>query len=148
MDHTRQQPSPLDSSPLHGNGVWTIAQLVRLMVARFQAVMGRKVSLKYYTLYQGEGEPAKAAQLSQHVENLFEAPPLFYVVCLILHQAKGGVTQTTTSLAWLYVLFRMVHTVVHTTGNNVIHRMYAYGASTATLAALWGIAATKLLTMK
>jgi hypothetical protein len=103
--------------PCSAMALWTIANLIRLIVARSQAVMGRKVALKYYTLYQGEGEPAKAAQLSQHVENLFEAPPLFYVVCIILHQLRGGVTPTTISLAWLYVVCRMVH--MHTTTNNV-----------------------------
>jgi hypothetical protein len=134
--------------PCSAMALWTIANLFRLIVARSQAVMGRKVSLKYYTLYQGEGEPAKAAQLSQHVENLFEAPPLFYVVCIILYQLRGGVTPTTISLAWLYVACRMVHTVVHTTTNNVIQRMYAYTASTVTLAVLWGMAVVKLLKQK
>jgi hypothetical protein len=97
--------------------------------------------MSYYRLYDKGGEPEDVAKISQHVENLFEAPPLFYLACIVIYLCKG-VSTVSAGLAWAYLAARMVHTVVHTGRNNVTHRFYSYMGSTAALIGLW-LCATK-----
>jgi hypothetical protein len=43
----------------------------------------------------------------------------------------------TLVLAWAFVASRLVHSFIHVGANNVVHRLFAFGASFATLAAMW-----------
>lgn len=131
--------------PCAGMAFWTVATLARLINARSGAVKSKKVSIKYYRLYDQGGEPEDVAKLSQNVENLFEAPPLFYAAVLVLYLSKGS-TATTNVVAWFYVLLRVAHTQVHVNGNNVMHRMYTYAGSTIALATLWGFVLSNIVT--
>ena len=125
--------------------LWTFGNLVRLGLARSNAVKKREVSLKYYKTYSDpEGEPLKVGLLAQHVENLFEAPPLFHCVSLALYATRLADT-TTVALGWLYFLFRVIHTYIHTGSNKVSHRFYSYIASTIVLTSLWGVLAARIL---
>jgi hypothetical protein len=131
--------------PCCGMAFLTVSTLFRLGAARYKAVTSRKVSPKYYRLYNtAGGEPEEVAQLAQHVENLFEAPPLFYLACVVLYLARG-VSTTAAALAWAYFACRVVHTIVHTGSNNVNHRFLAYIASTLALTGLWGLATVAVL---
>ena len=40
-------------------------------------------------------------------------------------------------LAWVYVGLRVLHSIVHLTYNNVMHRLTIFAASNAVLAVLW-----------
>ncbi|MBA3810530.1 MAG: hypothetical protein H0X27_02580, partial [Caulobacteraceae bacterium] len=42
-------------------------------------------------------------------------------------------------MAWAYVALRAVHSAVHLTYNNVIHRLSAFALSSVVLGALWGL---------
>ena len=117
---------------------WTFLNLVRLVHGRVRSLQKREVNMKYYKTYsEGDGEPVKLALLSQHVENLFEVPPLFHVVVIAIYVTKLGTT-TTVALSWIYVLLRVLHSVIHTGYNNVLHRFYSFIASNFVLITLWG----------
>jgi hypothetical protein len=130
--------------PACGMAFWTFATLVRLIAARWNAVACRKVSLKHYRLYNQEGEPEEVAKLSQHIENLFEAPTLFYAAITALYVLRA-VDSVSVGAAWMYVLLRIAHTLIHTGTNNVVHRLYAYAGSTVVLVSLWGLVARAAL---
>ena len=51
--------------------------------------------------------------------------------------AAGEADRAALRLAWAYVAFRLAHTAVHLTSNNVMHRLAAFGLSMAVLAAMW-----------
>ena len=79
---------------------------------------------------------AEVAYPSDNFKNLFETPVLFYVaiaVSLILWIHNPLLD----SLAWAYVVLRAVHSLVHITYNNVIHRFTVYFSSTLILWAMW-----------
>lgn len=40
-------------------------------------------------------------------------------------------------LAWAYVALRVIHTLIHLTYNNVLHRLTAFAASNGVLGTLW-----------
>jgi hypothetical protein len=80
--------------------------------------------------------PAAVATPSDNLKNLFEMPVLFYAVVLYLF-VTGQVDATYVNAAWVFVLFRVLHSAVHSTFNRVSLRFGLYIVSTF---ALWFIA--------
>jgi len=103
---------------------------------RFKSVMSGQVKIKYYRTMQGEEVPEIITKTSRCFNNMFEIPVLFYVVC-ILFIAINIESTTAVITAWLFVLSRIVHTVVHLTYNNVLHRMTVYWIGALLVLALW-----------
>lgn len=69
---------------------------------------------------------------SNNFKNLFEAPILFYVVC-ILSILIDQVDSLLVYLAWGFVLGRCVHSIFHCFSNSVMPRFYAYFLSSIIL---------------
>ncbi len=114
----------------------SLAMVFHLGVSRFAAIRRRDVSVEYYRLYNEGEQPERLQQISRHVQNHFEVPPLFYIVLLFL-LVTGSVTQVAVILAWLYFLSRCLHSYIHLGSNNVSRRFFTYGASGLILAGLW-----------
>ena len=120
----------------------TFSVVARLFFARRKAVAEGAVSAAYFKVYQGQPEPETSAKLARHFANLFEAPVLFYAACIAgiaLHEA-GGLFLT---LAWTYVLLRVVHTTIHTGANSLYPRIIAYFSSWLVLLVMWGFLAVR-----
>lgn len=82
-------------------------------------------------------------------KNLFELPVIFYALCLYFY-----VTATAESVdvfaAWLFLLFRVIHSVIHCTANIVMARFLTYVAASLALwfmlgRAVWGVYLTALV---
>lgn len=114
----------------------TATVLVILFRSRVAAVRQGRVSTAYFRIYQGEIEPESTAKPARHFANLFEAPVLFYVVCLaaMITHVTGLAMQ---ALAWTYVAARVLHTTVHLGGNRLSKRIRAYFFSWLVLLAMW-----------
>jgi hypothetical protein len=114
----------------------TAAVLVILFRSRVAAVRSGLVSKAYFRIYQGEVEPESTAKPARHFANLFEAPVLFYVVCLaaMITHFTGIAMQV---LAWIYVATRVIHTTVHLGGNRLRKRVRAYFFSWLVLLVMW-----------
>jgi hypothetical protein len=82
---------------------------------------------------------------SDNFRNLFEAPVLFYVAVLVVFTA-GFFCTAHLVLAGCYVAARYAHSLIHCTYNVVMHRFYAYLASSLVLVAMWLMIAYQLLT--
>lgn len=121
----------------------TAVAVFRLGWLRLQAVRAREVDVGYYRDYLGDGEPERLRVASRHVVNLFEAPTLFYVVCLMIY-VTGQTGALLVMLAWAYVMLRAVHSYVHLTANVVMTRFRVFLASWLVLAALWVTLAVRL----
>jgi hypothetical protein len=115
--------------------VLTAIVLATLFRSRVGAVRQGLVSATYFHIYQGESEPQSSAKAARHFANLFEAPVLYYVVCLaaMITHFIGGAMQV---LAWVYVAARVVHAYVHLGTNRLRHRMRAYFFSWGVLLAM------------
>lgn len=62
---------------------------------------------------------------SENFKNLFEMPVLFYALALhlfVTNQVDGAYL----TAAWLFVVFRALHSLVHCTANIVMLRFYLY----------------------
>jgi len=114
----------------------TATLVARMGFLRVRAVQRGEISIAYYRLYNEGLQPDRLQQIGRHVQNHFEAPPLFYAVLLFLY-VTGGVTPVSVGLAWLYVGLRGVHSLVHLGRNDVRQRLMVWTASMLVLASLW-----------
>ncbi len=122
--------------PMFALVLLTVVIMGVLFRRRVRAVRQGKVSMAYFGIYQGGGEPEESAKAARHFSNLFEAPTLFYAGCLaamVTHD--GGIAIQV--LAWSYVAARVVHAVIHLGGNRIGQRMRAYFLGWLALAGLW-----------
>ena len=77
--------------------------------------------------------PEAVSYPAHNFRNLFELPVIFYALCLYLH-VTGTATAADLTAAWLFVGFRALHSLIHSTVNIVMGRFLAYLAATL---ALW-----------
>jgi hypothetical protein len=122
--------------PMFAMVLLTAFVLATLFRSRVGAVREGLLSAAYFRIYQGETEPESSAKPARHFVNLFEAPVLFYVVCLaaMITHFSGIAMQV---LAWIYVAARVVHAYVHLGGNRLRYRMRAYFFGWGVLLAMW-----------
>ena len=59
--------------------------------------------------------------ITDNYNHLFEQPVLFYALVVYLH-LSGMADDLQVQMAWLYVLARVVHSLIHLTSNNVSAR--------------------------
>lgn len=80
--------------------------------------------------------PPELLNPSNNLKNLFEVPVIFYALCLYL-SVTNQVDETYLTAAWVFVGFRVLHSIMHCTRNKVIVRFSLYMVSAI---ALWFIA--------
>jgi hypothetical protein len=81
---------------------------------------------------------------ADNFKNLFEIPVLFYLA-IVVAATSAQVTTLTVGLAWLFVILRVAHSLIHCTYNKVMHRFYAFVSGTFILCILWGVLGYGLL---
>jgi hypothetical protein len=69
--------------------------------------------------------PPGVSNPSVDLKNLFEIPVLFYALVLYLF-ATNQVDGSHVGAAWIFVVFRVLHSAVHCTINIVMLRFYLY----------------------
>src|SRR5690606_1690615 len=127
--------------PMFAMVLLTFAVVLYLVILRFNAVRQRRVPISYFRLNSGPVEPpARAVAASNHYNNLFQMPLLFYVTCLLamVMNLQGPLL---VMIAWIFVGARVLHALIHLTYNNVIHRMLAFAVSVCAVLAMWIIIA-------
>ena len=83
-----------------------------------------------------ELSPPAVSNPSDNLKNLFEIPVVFYALALVLF-ATGQVDAVYVGVAWVFVLFRALHSAVHCTINIIMVRFNLYLVSTL---AVWFMA--------
>ncbi|HTG98605.1 MAG TPA: MAPEG family protein [Burkholderiales bacterium] len=114
----------------------TLGVAVLLLRARFRAGFRRQVTLGDFRYGESERVPPEARLPSRNYVNLLEMPLLFYVACVVLY-AIGAVDGAAIALAWVYAATRALHSLIHLTYNNVLHRLAMFAASTVVLLVIW-----------
>lgn len=74
-------------------------------------------------------------QVSDNYNHLMEQPTIFYAAA-IATQVAGQADWLAVSLAWGYVVLRIVHSLIQCTVNNVMMRFSVFSLSTILLAVL------------
>ena len=101
---------------------------------RIPAMRRARISVQTYTTPGKVSEllPDEVNYSANNLKNLFELPILYYGLCLYLFMS-GNVDAAYVIAAWLFFLFRTLHSVVHCTSNIVMVRFYLYAAGATVL---------------
>ena len=93
---------------------------------RLASVSRGEVSLSYYSMFQCEEIPDLVIKTSRNVANLSEVLVLFYAAG-VLYVALEMSDSVPVTLAWLFVIARLIHTGIHLSYKNVMHRLIVFG---------------------
>lgn len=114
----------------------TFIVLSQIPFRRFKAALEGKVTPKDFELGESDRVPEFAALANRNYMNLLELPVIFYFACT-LHYLLESVDMNVLVLAWAYVILRILHSAIHLSYNNVMHRLIAFALSNFVLAGMW-----------
>jgi hypothetical protein len=130
-------PHELILLPMGALALLTFLVLMLVPVRRFRAAFAGQVGAGDFRYGESARVPGEVSIPNRNYMNLLELPVLFYVVCVLNYVMGPTVSGTTLILAWVYVSLRVLHSAVHLTYNNVMHRLALFAASNVVLAVLW-----------
>lgn len=122
--------------PLLGMVLLTVSVALLMLKRRYKAVLEGGISPAYFKLNRGAKLPDYVIQVTQHYENLFETPVLFYcaiLIILVLQQVDNAYV----FLSWLYFLSRLAHAYIHIYHNKLKQRKNVFLISGLILIILW-----------
>lgn len=116
---------------------WTLFMLAWLYAARIPAMRKAGVDARKIKGRETHGQfaamPAKVHWVADNYNHLHEQPTLFYALCLYSH-IIGVADNLNVTLAWAYVVLRVIHSLVQATTNYVPTRFLLFIASSLVLA--------------
>jgi hypothetical protein len=89
--------------------------------------------------------PKRTAQVGNAYANQTELPTLFYVLTILAYFSHHA-GYLFVVLAWVFVVFRLLHAFVHVTSNNLYVRGPLFGLGAVVLAVMWVIFIVQELT--
>ncbi len=107
-----------------------------LVSYRFYLVRKGIVHPGYFKFNKGGKPPRHHDALEHNYSNLFEVPTLFYSIVTIAI-ATNHIDSTLVTLAWLFVGFRIAHTLIHVFYNNILHRLSVFFAAYVVVGIMW-----------
>ena len=105
-----------------------------LFTRRQAAVKAGKARLSQYR--DNVTEPAETLFLRNNLTNQYELPVLFIAGCIALY-ATGYATVVPVILAWIFVILRIAHAIVHVGQNRLRHRVPVFVAGFVVNGLLW-----------
>jgi hypothetical protein len=116
--------------------ILTMVIIVLTARVRIESVQSGTVPQSYYSLMEGHDIPDFVAKTTRNFNNLFEVPTLFYAggaVYLALDQAG----QLPIISAWIFVAARVMHSIIHLSYNNVLHRLVIFAIGNLSVLVMW-----------
>jgi hypothetical protein len=107
-----------------------------MYVTRLASMIRNRVGIEDLRTDAGYDRIRDAENPSDNLINLFEMPVLFYVLVLaLIHE---GVTESFyVNAAWVFVIARAIHSLVHCTINVITLRFAAYFISCLAMFGMW-----------
>ncbi|MEO6264747.1 MAG: MAPEG family protein [Luteimonas sp.] len=122
----------------------TFAVWLRMYFTRIGEMKRERIHPQSIALSAQAATRLSDTRAADNFRNLFELPVLFYLA-MVVAALTAQVGALTLGLAWLFVLLRVAHSVIHCGYNKVMHRFKAYLAGGVVLWALWGVLAVGML---
>jgi hypothetical protein len=116
--------------------VLTFAVGLRMLYSRVQEMRQKRLHPQKAATSKTMAANLENIQAADNYRNLFETPVLFYalVACAV---AAAYAPPWLVIGAWCYFGLRVVHTIIHCTYNNVMHRLAAFAIGFVLLLGLW-----------
>ncbi|TGM12012.1 hypothetical protein EHQ81_01665 [Leptospira selangorensis] len=122
--------------PIGALALLTFFVLLQIPIRRLYAGIIGKVIADDFKFGESKNVPQWVSIANRNYMNLLEIPLLFYLICLIQY-LTGSSDPLNFQLAWIYVGLRAIHSLVHLTYNNVIHRLIIFATSNLILFGIW-----------
>lgn len=114
--------------------IWSLIMLIWLYATRIPAMS--KAKIKPGAASKAEMEALSSANVANNYNHLMEQPTLFYALAFSLQLLGQGDHPVNIGLAWLYVVIRIVHSLVQATVNVIIIRFTIFMLGSLVLMAL------------
>ena len=108
-----------------------------------KAIKKREVRYSWFRVYEGSA-PEHLLAARHHYKNFFEIPILFYLLCIIIY-VIDDVRELDLWSAWLFVVFKLIHSYIRLTSNYVPNRAYAFYICVLLLLGGWIYLAIRIL---
>ena len=119
--------------------VWTLVMWIWMYATRIPAMQKAGVDPQD-AMHPGSLSkliPSGPQRVADNYNHLHEAPTIFYAM-MFFAALTGGPDSTALTLAWAYVVLRVVHSLIQSTFNKVMVRFVVFSASTVVLMVLAG----------
>lgn len=103
---------------------------------RIKSVTSKSIHIRAYKLMDADNYPESVIKTTRNFNNQFEVPLLFYVACLSFLVLNVSSILALT-LAWAFVVLRVMHSFIHISYNGLLHRVIAFWLSFFVVFALW-----------
>ena len=90
--------------------------------------------MKFMPSWQQIPDDVQASR--EHYKNLYQAPLLFYLYCILAFTAEH-VTQFTVIMAWIYVIARTIHFIIRSINPKISKRAPIFTVTLFVSLALW-----------
>jgi len=118
---------------------WTMVMWIWMYATRIPAMLKAGLDAKGMVGTTGASLraqlPDSVSWKADNYNHLHEAPTLFYAVAIVLAVVGAGDGLNTT-IAWAYVVLRVLHSLVQATVNRVVLRFTLFALSSLALMAL------------
>ncbi|ALS96850.1 MAPEG family protein [Lacimicrobium alkaliphilum] len=103
---------------------------------RISSASAGELDPRYFKVMGNYAVPDHIAKFGRNFDNLFEVPVLFYAAgaCAM---ALNMASEWLLIFAWLFVGLRVIHSLIHITYNNPLHRFMAFLLSFVSVVAMW-----------
>jgi len=125
-------------APMGALAFLTFAVLLLIPIRRFRAGAAGQIVRDDFKFGESAQVPGHVSIPNRNYMNLLELPMLFYVGGLMFF-VTGKVDAIVLGVAWLYVALRLVHSAIHLTYNNVMHRLVPFATSNVVLIVYWSL---------
>lgn len=120
---------------------------LRMFRVRVGEMMSRRIDPQSVALSGQKARRLEDSRASDNFNHLFEVPVLFYLLCAVAI-GTGYIPVWLPALAWLFVLSRIVHSVIQCSYNRVMHRFAVFLASFFLLMAMWAMYGVSFLALQ
>jgi hypothetical protein len=120
-------------TPVVALAAWSMVMLIWLYATRIPAM--QKAKLRPGQATKADMEKLPSANPANNYNHLMEQPTVFYAICFAL-QLLDQANDINIGLAWLYVVIRVVHSLVQATVNIIIVRFLIFMVGSVVLGAL------------
>lgn len=129
--------------PLFAEVLLTFVLMFGMMYYRTSALRSGEARLPEIAMREPNW-PKRANQFAYAFGNQFELPVLFYVLTLLAIATRHADILFVT-LAWLFVVFRILQAAIHVTSNDVRLRGGFYGIGALVLVVMWAVFIVRIL---
>lgn len=123
---------------------WTFVIMLFMAYKRISSGFTGRLKPGAFKVGESPEVPMDVRLANRNFVNLFEMPVLFYALCIALYVTRD-VTEASLALAWIYVVLRVGHSLIHVTYNKIMHRFAFYAVSNLILLAMWILFAVNVL---